>query len=291
MVARLPRARFSLPASEVAAWIGTNRELIDREQFLEPDTPSHAVTASIEDHPGGPGPAGETAEPGGATASALVAACEAAWNDIRSHHPELPDAVVILGTGVERGRLVKLGHWWGGRWVADGQSRGEVLIAGEALHLPPREVFEVLLHEAAHGINAHRRVRDTSRSGRYHNQLYADAAREVLLDVRAMPPHGLANTSLTPPPSCATARPSSTSVTPCASPASSTGPSVPNPRGARHPVGRRPRRNPEEPGRSRLLRGAGAASAWPPASPWTSRPSRRAIPSSSPAARASPVTS
>ena len=196
VVARLPRARFRLPASDVVAWIGANRDLIDREQFLDPDTPAHAVTASTDDQR--PGPAGEEDGPGGATASALIAACEAAWDDIRSHHPELPDAVVILGTGVERGRLVKLGHWWGGRWVADGQSRGEVLIAGEALHLQPREVFEVLLHEAAHGINAHRRVRDTSRNGRYHNQLYADAAREVLLDVRAMPPHGLANTSLTP---------------------------------------------------------------------------------------------
>ena len=52
-----PTSRFRLPASEVTAWIGTNRDLIDREQFLEPDTPSHAVTATTDDRPGGPGPA------------------------------------------------------------------------------------------------------------------------------------------------------------------------------------------------------------------------------------------
>src|SRR3546814_5109715 len=70
------------------------------------------------------------------------------------HHPDLPAVVIVLGSGVERGRLVKLGHWWGGRWVADGQTRGEVLLAGEALHLTPAQVFEVLLHEGAHGLNA-----------------------------------------------------------------------------------------------------------------------------------------
>lgn len=133
----------------------------------------------------------------GATGSAVVSACEAAWSDIKEHHPELPDVVVVLGTGVERGRLVKLGHWWGGRWLADGEVRGEVLLAGEALNLPADKVFEVLLHEAAHGINAARGVKDTSRGGRYHNQRFAETAREVLLHVRAMPPYGLAATSLT----------------------------------------------------------------------------------------------
>ena len=44
---------------------------------------------------------------------------------------------------VERGRLVKLGHWWGGRWLADGNIRGEVLLAGEALHLPAAESFGI----------------------------------------------------------------------------------------------------------------------------------------------------
>lgn len=133
-----------------------------------------------------------------ATASTLIAACESGWRDIQNHHPELPDVVMVLGTGVERGRLVKLGHWWGGQWVADGQTRGEVLLAGEALHLEPPRVFEVLLHEAAHGINAARGVKDTSRGGRYHNKRFADTARQVLLRVRAMPPYGLAATDLTP---------------------------------------------------------------------------------------------
>lgn len=131
-------------------------------------------------------------------ASDLVVACEEAWRTIQSHHPELPKVVMLLGTGVERGRLVKLGHWWGGRWLADGGVRGEVLLAGEALHLKPDAVFEVLLHEAAHGLNAARGIKDTSRGGRYHNAKFKSTAGEVGLTVEQMDPYGFAKTALRP---------------------------------------------------------------------------------------------
>jgi len=131
-----------------------------------------------------------------AAASELVAACEHAWRSIQRHHPGLPDVVVVLGTGVERGRLVKLGHWWGGRWIADGQVRGEVLLAGEALHLQPTDVFEVLLHEAGHGLNAARGIKDASRGGRYHNAHFKATAEELGLVVASMAPYGWARTSV-----------------------------------------------------------------------------------------------
>ena len=127
-----------------------------------------------------------------------MVACEAAWDAIRSLHTEVPDVVLVLGTGVERGRLVKLGHWWDGRWTADGEVRGEVLLAGEALHLPPAQVFEVLLHEAAHGLNAVRGVKDASRGGRYHNARFKATAEELGLVVSQMPPYGWAQTELGP---------------------------------------------------------------------------------------------
>jgi hypothetical protein len=136
---------------------------------------------------------GETTE---GRASEVVAAGELAWRSIQRHHPELPDAVIVLGSGVERGRLVKLGHWWAGRWEAGGEVRGEVLLAGEALHLPAEDVFEVLLHEAAHGLNAARSVKDASRGGRYHNARYRATAIEVGLDVEQLAPYGWAKTTL-----------------------------------------------------------------------------------------------
>jgi len=131
-------------------------------------------------------------------ASELVAACEHGWAAIQAHHPQVPDVVIVLGTGVERGRLVKLGHWWGGRWLADGNVRGEVLLAGEALHLPPSQVFEVLLHEAAHGLNAARGIKDSSRGGRYHNTRFRTTAEDLGLAVAQMVPYGWASTSIGP---------------------------------------------------------------------------------------------
>ncbi|MEW6475346.1 MAG: hypothetical protein AB1679_24080 [Actinomycetota bacterium] len=166
VVATLPPDRFRLPAADVAAWVERNRL----------DVPVREA----------------------ARASALVAACESAWDEIQGRHGAVPDAVIILGSGVERGRLVKLGHWWGGRWLADGTIRGEVLLAGEALHLPATEVFEVLLHEAAHGLNAARGVRDTSREGRYHNARFRDTAEQLGLAVSMTPQLGWARTTLTP---------------------------------------------------------------------------------------------
>jgi hypothetical protein len=131
-------------------------------------------------------------------ASEVVAACEKAWSAFQRHHDALPNAVIILGSGVDRGRLIKLGHWWGARWEAAGELRGEVLLAGEALHLPVEDVFEVLLHEAAHGLNAARGIKDTSRGGRYHNARYRATALEVGLDVEQVHPYGWAKTTLAP---------------------------------------------------------------------------------------------
>jgi len=158
VIASLPRGRgFRLHARDVWRWMDINRELIEREAFAGP------FDAVIEAGPNVELPPDPIA--GSATASAVVAACEVAWSDIRDHHLQLPEVVIVLGSGVERGRLVKLGHWWGGRWLADGEVRGEVLLAGEALHLPADKVFEVLLHEAAHGLNAARGSRTRAEEG------------------------------------------------------------------------------------------------------------------------------
>jgi hypothetical protein len=204
VVAHLPRAGFELRATRIMDWVAQNRALVESELYLkEPSSPSdnHRPAQAMQVEPSVATSAADKPlrdEHGSAAASELVLACEQAWAAIRARHPEVPDSVVILGTGVERGRLVKLGHWWGGRWLADGEVRGEVLLAGEALHLPPEQVFEVLLHEAAHGLNAARGVRDTSRGGRYHNARFQSAAEEVGLTAGQMRPHGWARTTLRP---------------------------------------------------------------------------------------------
>lgn len=146
----------------------------------------------------GPDSSSTTAQPSDTTiaASEFVAALERGWAAIQEHHPELPDTVIVLGTGVERGRLVKLGHWWGGQWQVGSEPRGEVLLAGEALNLPADDVFAVLLHEAAHSLNAARGIRDASRGGRYHNGNFRTTAAAMGLRVDRADPYGWARTSL-----------------------------------------------------------------------------------------------
>ena len=117
-------------------------------------------------------------------ASAVVAAMERAWQAIRARHREVPEVIVVLGAGSEARRgLFKLGHFAAARWHVNGQRRAEVLVSGEGLGRGARDVLGTLLHEAAHGLADARKVKDTSRQGRYHNRHYAGLAAEVGLDV------------------------------------------------------------------------------------------------------------
>jgi hypothetical protein len=210
------------------AWL--DRYLADRGSItLTTDTPGPAITtgipgpatttdghgpavtadadgpAIVTDAPTGQGSGnGPAPEPEEArrevAASAVVAALERTWAAIRAQHPELPEAVVILGPGSEARRgLVELGHFAAGRWhlPADKANRHEVLVAGEGLRRGPREVLNTLLHEAAHGLAHARGVKDTSRQGRWHNQRFAALAREVGLEVTADAKTGLSQTHLT----------------------------------------------------------------------------------------------
>jgi hypothetical protein len=117
-------------------------------------------------------------------ASVVIAALERAWQQIRGQHPELPEVIVIVAAGGETARgLFKWGHFAAGRWHVAGTNRPEVLVGGEGLLRPAREVLGTLLHEAAHGLAQVRRIQDTSRQGRYHNRRYANLAAELGLRV------------------------------------------------------------------------------------------------------------
>lgn len=132
--------------------------------------------------------------------SPVVAALERAWDAIRSHHPEVPEVIVILASGTET-KASKLGHYAIDRWKVAGQedTRPEVLIAGEGLNRGANGTLETLLHEAAHGLAFARDVKDVSRGGRYHNKRYCELAAEVGLMADEIPPFGFSRTTLTGP--------------------------------------------------------------------------------------------
>jgi hypothetical protein len=142
-------------------------------------------------------PSNHGPNPDGA-ASLLLAALEHTWQTIRTRHPDVPDAVLVVASGGE-GRRLNLGHFAPHRWQVNGADRHEVLVGGEGLHRSPLEVLGTLLHEAAHGLAQARGVQDTSRQGRYHNRRYAALARQLGLEVTSVKPIGWSATTVPAP--------------------------------------------------------------------------------------------
>jgi hypothetical protein len=127
--------------------------------------------------------------------SLLVAALEHTWHTIRTRHPDVPDAVLVVASGAE-GKRLNLGHFAPHRWQVNGADRHEVLVGGEGLQRGPVDVLGTLLHEAAHGLAQAREVQDTSRQGRYHNRRYATLAHELGLEVTSIQPIGWSATTV-----------------------------------------------------------------------------------------------
>jgi hypothetical protein len=128
-------------------------------------------------------------------ASLLVAALEQTWQTIRSRHPEVPEAVLVVASGAD-GKRLHLGHFAPHCWQVAGANRHEVLVGGEGLQRSPVDVLGTLLHEAAHGLAQARGVQDTSRQGRYHNRRYATLAGELGLTVAQVNPIGWSVTTV-----------------------------------------------------------------------------------------------
>ncbi len=178
-----PRVQMRSPLHE--QWVCSDCARVD--PHAQPDSP----------------PLEEPSEPAVPTvapfvASEAVAVLEGVWRAIRARVPEVPEAVLVLASGTEDVRTPRFGHWAASRWRVDDVDtrRAEVLVAGEALAQGPRQVLSTLLHEAAHGLAHARRVQDTSRQGRYHNQRFRELAEELGLKVRRRDPHGHCDTRL-----------------------------------------------------------------------------------------------
>lgn len=129
---------------------------------------------------------------------ALVAALASAWAAIRARHPDVPGVIVIPAPhGKKRGVL---GHFAPLRWQpmsGTGAMTHEVVVVAEYLDRGARDVFETLLHEAAHALNCARGIRDCS-ANQYHNRYFEHAAVELGLHVTQVPHYGFAYTELPP---------------------------------------------------------------------------------------------
>src|SRR5690242_10311304 len=114
--------------------------------------------------------------------SELVAAIEAVWHEIQEKHPDVPDVVVVTGTGV-RPRKMLHGSFWRDHWQdADGEKVHEMFLAGERFNDGVEGALSTILHEAAHGVATTRGIKDTSRQNRYHNKRFKALAEELGLE-------------------------------------------------------------------------------------------------------------
>jgi curved DNA-binding protein CbpA len=131
----------------------------------------------------------------GQAASVILKILEDIWLEIRRRHPEIPAVVLIIASGTD-GKNIRLGYHAPGRWNVAGIQRAEVMVSGEGLRRPAREVLGTLLHEAAHALADERGIQDTSRQGRYHNTRFAALAAEVGIDVAKDPKIGWSVTTV-----------------------------------------------------------------------------------------------
>jgi predicted Zn-ribbon and HTH transcriptional regulator len=119
--------------------------------------------------------------------STLIAALEALWAEIQDRHPGVPDAIIITGSGAQRGGT-RLGHTAHDLWTdEDGGTLTEIFISGERIADGPQGVLGTMLHEAAHGLNHYRSVKDTSANCRYHNRRFVATAQELGLETADEP--------------------------------------------------------------------------------------------------------
>jgi hypothetical protein len=160
-----------------------------------------------------------------ATGSSLIAALEHAWATIRQQRPGLPEVVFITGTGLRHATAASVdarwGHFGAERWVQGrpqpatppateaGQGAGlhlgpdrkpELFVAGECFAEGAAHTLVTILHEATHALAHVRRVKDTSRQGKYHNRRFLELAAELDLqwppDAKAHPVAGFSEVRL-----------------------------------------------------------------------------------------------
>jgi len=120
----------------------------------------------------------KTAKP--QSGSEIIKALEVAWNAIVKKHPEVPNVVIITGSGLSGGNS-KWAHFWRERWTGkdDKTARPEMFVAGERLACGAELTLQSMLHEAAHAVAYVRGEQDTSRGNRYHNSTFRKIAEEL----------------------------------------------------------------------------------------------------------------
>jgi hypothetical protein len=138
----------------------------------------------------------------------LLIALDGIYEDLRRDYPELPRALITVEEP-HPAVSIRIACWRHGRIVtAAGVFEGRIAFIYPSPHrdVPrvlftgsPAKVLGVLVHEAAHALATARGIKDTSRSGTWHNERYRDLAAELGLDVARNKSRGWADTTCPAP--------------------------------------------------------------------------------------------
>jgi hypothetical protein len=111
------------------------------------------------------------------TLSSLTSALERCWTAIRTVHPDVRDAAIVVYLHPRGDRR---GHFVDGAWTtSDHNQLDEVHVSSHILDEGAQSVFRTLLHEACHSIARTRSIDECSRQGRYHNWRFAALAHNI----------------------------------------------------------------------------------------------------------------
>ena len=95
----------------------------------------------------------------------------------------------------------KTNGWWsdGKVWKENGEDEGEheLNMTAQQLNRPINEVAATLIHEMCHQYATIHEMKDTSRSGNYHNKLFKKIAETHGLNVECVPKIGWSHPTLT----------------------------------------------------------------------------------------------
>jgi hypothetical protein len=110
----------------------------------------------------------------------LLEAVNDAYQAIRQHDKDVPNAVIVLGASDQK----NWGHFAPESWSKDKTGRQhEIMLSGESLARGAEATFATLMHEAAHAKAHATGIKDTSRLGRYHNTRFKSIAEALGLTV------------------------------------------------------------------------------------------------------------
>jgi hypothetical protein len=137
----------------------------------------------------------------------LLRALDDIYASLRADHPDLPRALVTVEEPHPAVRS-RVACWRPGPFVtAAGVFEGRIAFGYPSAHRDvPKVLFTgrspsvvaVLVHESAHALATARGIKDTSRSGTWHNERYKALAEELGLTVKAVAGYGWAFTRPSP---------------------------------------------------------------------------------------------